>query len=278
MTKPLVLIDVDWTLLNDLFHFEPNGLKEKIMTMVAAGWQIGLMSDRPQNELMEFSDELGMNGPLLAELGNILIYPQLDICKCWRTYDERSKMSMFTKRAIITLMEKFPDLPILLSSNVRQFREFQNLNWPREKVITAVHTQRRTSLLVNVHRYGPDGLLEVGAEPVQSIARLLKTQFIDDFFTEPFLFVSEKKQGCALFHFADASKARAAKYLFDEKLADSIVMIGDMIWDDLANPRAIQLAVGNADDAYKKICRFTADKPFSTGVGQCLDWLKANYE
>jgi len=169
MAKPLVLIDVDWTLLNDLFHFEPNGLAEKIKVMTAAGWEIGLMSDRPQNELMEFSDELGMNGPLLAELGNVLIYPRLDICKCWRTYDERSKMSMFTKRAIITLMEKFPNLPILLSSNVRQFREFQNLNWPREKVIAAVHTQRRTSFLVNVHRYGPDGLMEAGAERSSSM-------------------------------------------------------------------------------------------------------------
>lgn len=277
MKKPLVLIDVDWTLLNDLFEFEPNGLKEKVATMVAAGWEIGLMSDRPQNELMEFRDELGLNGPLLAELGNILIYPRLDIVKCLRTYDERAKMSMFTKRAILTLMEKFPDLPLLLSSNVRQFREFQDLNWPREKVIAALHTQRRTSFLVNVHRYSPTGPLEAGAEPVRSIARVLRTQFKDDFFTEPFLFVSEKKQGCALFHFADASKARAAKYLFDERLTDSIAMVGDMIWDNLHDPRAIQLAVGNADEEYKKLCRFAADKPFSSGVGQCLDWLKANY-
>ena len=277
MKKPLILIDVDWTLLNDLFQFEPNGLKEKIAAMVAAGWEIGLMSDRPQNELEEFSAELALNGPLLAELGNILIYPRLDVCKCLRTYDERSQMAMFTRHAVLTLVEKFPHIPLLLSSNIRQFREFQDLNWPRDKLIAAVHTQRRTSFLVNVHRYSAAGLMDIGSEPIQSMAKALKAQFVHAFAAEPFLFISEKRQGCALFHFADAHKARAAKYLFDHKLAITIAMIGDMIWDDLKDPRAIQLAVGNADEPYKKICRFTATAPFSTGVGQCLDWLKANY-
>jgi hydroxymethylpyrimidine pyrophosphatase-like HAD family hydrolase len=275
--KPLVLMDVDWTIFNGLFEFEPNGITEKIAAMVAAGWTFGLASDRPQSELQELYAELALNGPILAELGNVLIYPKQDVIKCLRTADERLRMKLFTRQATFKLVDEFPDLPILLASNTGHFREFHRLNWPQEKLLAAVHTARRTSFLVNVHRYTGAGLVPVGPEPVQSIARLLVPLFRHEFGCDPMQFVSEKQQGCVLLHFPDANKARCAKFMFDERLADSIAMIGDSTWDNLADPRAIQLAVGNADTEYKKACRFVARAPFSAGVVECLDWLEKNY-
>lgn len=80
LPQKIVFIDVNGTLIPDdsLDGYIPEGditgLRELIEKLDQHGIKVGLCSDSPLPQLIEYSESLGLNGPIIAENGNIIYY------------------------------------------------------------------------------------------------------------------------------------------------------------------------------------------------------------
>ena len=74
MTKKLIFIDLDGTLLNDSFELSPY-TKDVLLKVSAKGHKVILASGRPPRAILPYYEELGLKTPFIAYNGTYVVNP-----------------------------------------------------------------------------------------------------------------------------------------------------------------------------------------------------------
>lgn len=284
MGKPLILIDVDRTIINTEAEITDPTLAIKISQMVKKGWEIGLCSDRPITELEHFQGPLNINGPLVGEMGATILLPHSDRQKLLLPSHTQHTFSNILMNFLAFLIKSAQEhnLYITLGRNSIDYEQKilkEHVLGTRYMYIDIARTQ---SIAMSMRTFGPAGPLRCG-EVIEDLSTSLVSLFNEFFEPEkhtnppaPMLYVNPEEWGCIIMHHPDNGKHKAGQVLLNEHGYDRIFMIGDTTFDDLKDAeRVVQLGVANAWNDYKELCQFTSRYEYSSGVAQCLIWIES---
>ncbi|MBU1132393.1 HAD hydrolase family protein [Patescibacteria group bacterium] len=274
MTKRLVLIDIDNTLVNIDLGFDgcsADQIKIALRKAMSSGLTIGLHSDRPAFDLFAIHKNLGLNGPIIAEKGNILHFPPK-----WDmepNQDHRFLMFQFLKTELLNiLLTEFSDIDVFVGKNQKMFR-FLAQNRPAEnRKIVLINNYRKLSLAFNVCEQDPESE-NLCMNLVEQTAKIIRNLFTAIFEQEPTIEIYPATRACII-HLRDSHKRNSLPKLFRQYGAGhKIIMIGDSAFDFLGKD-ITHCAVENASAEYKALCNFIAQKDRTCGVIECLKWIQ----
>ena len=272
MTNPLVLLDMDRTVLNTDFSITRlEYLKVQIRVMLRHDWRIGISSDRPLHELMHFYDLLGLNGPVVCENGAFIYVPELNAAFFTQNKIYAQKFSIFHLDVVSLLKKKFPDVDIMIGDNLNMLSILDRAEHRKEMKIALISSGRDYSFAVNVRHYRPSEPNPTTRDLLEPISKEILELFMSSFELDPNHFISYETFGCLIIHLPTNGKHVAAKRLLGELGHDRIIMIGDSKWDNLHDDRVYQMGVANATEEYKECCDFVSEYEFCDGARDCLE-------
>lgn len=278
MPRTLILCDLDHTLITSTFELTTKDVLAKIQTLQERGIQVGLNSDRPFNTLGDYAQRFQLQGPLVCERGNVI---------------HRGEEILFERAELRAIMHKvslaFIDFINQKRSTINLLiGDSENLYFPMKSSLPIGQTSGRFVLMSKFrqfsiafnsiqlfHQYSREQsrLEESAWEAHVSLGRQLQRLFVAIAGIDPNLGVYRTNLACIL-HYPGTEKSRATDHLLATDYTDQIFMIGDHPQDFLGDdPRIVHCAVGNADPIYKAKCQFVAQKNFTCGVLECLEWI-----
>lgn len=275
MERGLILLDIDKTVINSDFQITDNGLAAKIQELQKRGWTIGINSDRPFLSLMPFKKQLGMNGPIICELGNIVYIPIGNRCH-WVAPELKTKFDALFTAFVSHCKESFPGVPLMLGDGAALSQLLCMLRPEQPTSLIMLNSLRRASFAFNVKQLNGRGL-EGNTALLTELSQRGVALFQEIFQVDPLYYVDSLVYHSCIMHFPESTKTMGVKNLLEFQAFPRIAMIGDTRFDFLDIPGAIHCAVGNAYDEYKVRCDFVADREIAAGAGQCLDWIDANF-
>ena len=85
------------------------------------------------------------------------------------------------------------------------------------------------------------------------------------------------KYGIAIANASGATKKDGFSLIKNLFTDAQFFMIGDQTADFIGDASVVQCAVNNASDEYKKVSSFVAKQNFTSGLAECLEWIKQYY-
>lgn len=273
------MFDIDKTLLG--VDYKPNSehFRDVVLALRAAGWDVGLNSDTGPARIAKLALFWDCNAPIVAEFGNAIYSVENALQGLepdWiRRPDSEPFFDSVLGRFLCQVRKLFPDLYILTCEPYAGLDLLRHMEL--DKALLLVNGSRRHSLSFFVRM--PKAEQDKGKALLQSLGDLA----VDCFRRQADLDIKiplvdlNPEYMVFIMHFADSAKCQAQPFL--QERYDVIAMVGDSMNDFLARPGEVspcyQMAVGNANPAYKALCQYVASDPLTCGAIQCAEHLLA---
>lgn len=269
---PLVLLDVDETIIDTSYNTTDDGLVATVEGAITKGWQVGLHSDTPIARLAQQAATWHMNGPLVGELGNIIVPNHDDLVPMWEDEELRAAFEAIRPPFLARGQAQHPGIKFEVgNSRVARDALFRQEHFADERW-ALVDSLRQYSLSFYCLTVGPDHRGFDG-ETLASLAGI-GAHLFDQILGENPKIDLNPQYGICIIHGPRAKKHRALPAL--KAHYGPIVMIGNSMSDFLNDPDVIQCAVGNASDELKQRSAFVASSPLTTGAIEALNWAINN--
>lgn len=261
----LILFDLDKTLIDRDYRYTQAGLEQAVARAIRYGHTVGLNSDTPLAALLRIRDELGMNGPVIAERGAVVwldgeVHPTGTV--------PRDSFKMLRSRVLDELTGA-GDVEAILGDPTAIIRsQAYATKGPRQVVLSSA--LRLFSLHFAARRiegstYGHDPELLVRIEQVtREQAGLILDHIQLDWDVNP-------EYGILILHAAESCKRSGVKTLMELMSLKSAIMVGDSLFDHVDLPGVKQWAVGNAAPAYLAVCERVALGTYTAGAIELLE-------
>ena len=264
--KRLVLFDWDNTIVDNAVRINDSDFQRKIQDKVNEGWLIGLNSDTPFGRLYAWWKSLNMNGPIIAEKGGVIWYPQIEPIVLSPTKDLFVNLREKFIRAVI----KVEGYSLFFGDNTQFINSISHIA-SIDSVLIAVDAYRVCSMGLFVRRI-IDGKLVQDISTTEKVYELLISMYGSHPQISEIDFNREHSYLCI--NALDVNKSKGVKALFENWGApDDAYMVGDSMSDYLALSKVSQLAVGNASSEYKRVSERVARLNFAQGCSELLDSL-----
>ena len=266
--RPVILFDVDETLVGTDNKFNTTAFPEAVRRAQEQGWLVGLNSDSPIDRLADRAREWALDGPIVGELGNVIVPSPQDLKPLW---EDRSYRLVFDKIKGTFLQRglvEHPDVIFTLSDKEEVLQALMNMSPVSTKTWVIVHGLRKHSLAFYAYKIGPRGL-SFDKRRLRDLAGLAVHLFDQETRYNPLVDVNDD-YGICIIHEPRASKRKAVPVLKEH--FGPIVMVGNSMSDFLDDPTIVQCAVSNAHQELKNRSSFVASTPLTTGAIECLDW------
>lgn len=267
--KNLLLMDLDGTLIDESCQLTATNLEIQgtIQNLIQEEWSIGLNSDTPLEPLKHWwYDRLAMNGPIVAELGSLVWFPD------GREVVLSSTEPVFAeaKKQVIASLLSDPDITLLVG-DATEFVYTTNKLHSCTSVLVALNNFRRCSLSFFVRRIAGGGLvkdLELLRSVVAGIEHLLPQD-------ERFIWHFGRTYDIFIINAADCDKTNAIQAILASENFDRAVMLGnDEEMDFIEDARVETMAVANASDGLKLKATYVAKESHTKGVIEMLKHLQ----
>lgn len=272
MAIPLILLDVDKTMIDQNFRLTDSEVLLQIKKMIEAGWQIGLNSDRPFLQLSAFRRQWRLNGPLICEMGNA-VYSAADERPLFEDDFLRRQFNELFLEVIAEIREKYPKVTILIGDIPEILSLLDSIPSAKPESYILVSGQRRFSFGLNV-RMKISGRLIPEKALLKRTAEISVRLFSEIFRHAARAIIDYNDYGSCILHSPRANKAKGFAVLKNHCVYSAVVVIGDSQADYISDPGVVHCGVANAEDAFKRECCFVASQTFSAGVRECLDWVE----
>ncbi|TAN58745.1 hypothetical protein EPN15_00180 [Patescibacteria group bacterium] len=271
----LVLLDLDNTLIDANYNLTApkDELCAVVRELASRDIHIGLCSDSAVITLRQWTERLGLTGPIVAERGAVLwdaVEQTEEVLEISITGWFRELRELFIRE----IMRDSPEATIILGDATRIVKD-RIFSAALTTHVFAVNGFRTSSfsffacrLEQNRPSLIPDAKLlanasRIVAKIVGSLGRNKNDLFWDE----------NPKYGILIIHALSTEKWRGVSTLIDRLKPEQTVMIGDSMSDFLGLPHVAQYAVGNADPLYKDKSAFVAERSLTEGVIECLRQL-----
>ena len=261
----LVLLNLDATLIDRDYKFTSplHQLRGVVESLENMDWKIGLSSDTPLRVLIDWENEIGLNGPVVAEKGQLLMVNGKTIVKDKNIPIEFGKM--FKKAQTLLDAEG-----IKVWSDGDPVARIRNgeLIGERGETVVMLNPLRRYSLGLFVrtndgtHFRFPD--LGEYNRVLEVIKPVLEWQAIS---THNDL---NAEDGVIIIAPEGRSKRDGTKLLMQELGLKQICMVGNSMSDYLGEDIALHYAVGNASNEFKDKAICVAENGTTGGVIEIL--------
>ena len=257
----LLLLDKDLTLVDHSYNITDVGIFDAIQNIQSSGWTIGLNSDTPLDVLKHDAQELGLNGPIIAERGAIVNFDE-------RTIVNEEDMEMFShsKEALITLLQEV-GIPTESHNGLEIFEQIKAPGTPHDTKVF-FNNSRQLSIGMFFRSYDEYGVPYIDEEFTTEIAQELMPLYpnFDD------LLVDLNHEYGILILSRDSSHKRPGTMQYMQELGfTQIGMVGNSISDFIGNDIALHYAVGNSTEEFKKNADYIAEGTITSGVIEILD-------
>jgi len=263
--KKLVLMDLDRTIIDEAYQITGKNifgvLKDAESSMV-----IGLNSNTPIISLREWRNYLGIGyaNPLVAERGAILEVEGK------KHFVSKARFAFFKKNVTQAVQEAFPGTKIVLGDVTKMLigkQEFLDCS----KVVM-INDYRECSFSCYFRVINDSNQLSIDHNWSDNVLRVINNITLPLYAAKP---IYDPDYGILIINAIDADKALGAKVLINKRYSGyKLFMVGDSMSDYLGEI-AIHCAVNNAKDAFKEKSSFVAKSKHTSGVIECIDWIKA---
>ena len=280
MSEPLILLDLDHTLITTEFELTDETIFEKIRALQRRGIAVGLNSDRPFKTLNGYAERLQLAGPVICERGNVIHCGQEIL---FEQSHLRETMQAVRLAFIDLINQTHPSINLLIGDSEKLFFQLKELFRAQPFLrFVLMNKARQFSIAFNSLQmlvgFAHEQLVpeETAWQAHLELSQQLAAIFVQMSGLTPDLGVYRINHA-TIVHHPDTEKSNGTRYLLDANLASHIYMVGDTTQDFLgSDPQYTHCAVANAQPAYKANCQFVAPRPFTEGVVDCLDWITQN--
>ena len=263
--KGLILFDWDNTIVNGTAQINNQHFKAVIQAKVNEGWWIGLNSDTPLKRLQSWWKLLGMNGPIVAEKGAVIWWPNAQETRISQTFE-----IFFTLRKdVVLLLMQTPSIGLFVGDSTEFIKSVKRIVG-RDPIFVALDAYRVCSLGLFVRQVN-DGLLLKDSATAERIRELITPLLPNHPLVSP---IDLNLEHCFMsVNSLDADKATGVRVLLEKwGMTSEIIMVGDSIADYINLSEVRHFAVGNAQPAFKEKADRIAIKNFTEG---CIELLSA---
>ena len=278
MSKGLILLDLDKTLIGTNFACTDSGIFDAVNKLQAEGWTIGLNSDRALINLRRHKEMFGLNGPLICELGNIVDLGN-SAEPFWTQPELRIRFAKLTSSLLQHLCAKYPDTLTIVGDNELAKKLLTRLIAGITLPLVLFNGLRQASLAFNAIHFRAHTIQNIHPAPelLRALAEEAATMFCSIFNCESNCYVDDQVYNSCMLHHPDSSKTRGAAALLESHDYSRVFMIGDSAFDHLQIDGVLHCAVGNASAEFKPLCQFVAPHTLTSGVIDCLEWIHQNF-
>ena len=271
MTK-LILFDWDNTVVREDYLFNSAEFNSLIKSRQSDGWLIGLNSDTPLRRLINWQKPLGMNGPIIAENGAVVWWPDT------KPIITSKAESIFYKlrKDVLDILVRVQNLSLFVGDSTEFIKSVKHLSCA-DRILVVFDAYRLCSLGLFVRQLADDGALIKTNEATKEISQLLNsclpsTPLVTSI--DP----SGLPYGYLCIGAADANKSAGVKALVEaHPEISAVIMVGDSMRDyislPLDYPKIQNFAVGNACEELKQLSDYVARKQFAEGCSEILSYI-----
>jgi len=268
----LVLLDLDNTLINANYQltWSESEFRTMVQELARKDIHIGLCSDSAVITLRQWTDRLGLTGPIVAERGAVL-WNSTQQTEIILDVSETAWFRSLRESFISAVMKNFPDATLMIG-DATKFVKDQRVSAALTQHVFAINGFRVASFSFFACCLNDDRSALVPCSELLERASVLTTEMLTVYGKKKEdLFWDENSQyGILIVHARITEKRRGVLALIDYLKPEQTVMIGDGVSDFLDLPNVAQYAVGNADPRYKEKSTFVAKSFLTEGVIECL--------
>lgn len=273
MAEKTVLLDLDGTIIgNDYQLTVPEQVfAEAIARAQSKNLKVGLSSDSGSETLKAFAKRLGMNGPIVAEKGAVIAFPE----ESFRVHAETAQFTLILEAFVLQLVKESlaKKLLLVLGDVNGMSRSMMTPVWADSSspLAVLVNTLRCASLsfFARANRTGwvmdggaLDYVFEVAMGTGHRIAPKWWSRIVID---------KNPDYGICIIHHPDTDKRNALSALRERGYDGPLYMVGNSRFDWLGEG-VTHYAVANATADFKEMCTsHVSSKPLTVGVIEILD-------
>jgi len=262
MTKTLIFLDIDGTLIKPDQTINDRRLPSSIRRLSKRGFLFGLNSNRSLEDVLPIYRRFHLNGPIVLENGTYFIF-------------RKKKVFLIKNQKHIT--PRFVEG--LLRSFVKQNKLDAVISVNDSVKVLASSTTNTTPLLFLANKYrkftGSIHILRYGKRDrvlAQKLVSFIKRKFRRD--KLDFTVTRTETFGNVIFYPKQSSKGLALQRLKKYYRNYHFYMIGDELSDFKAiHPIGSFFTVGNAAPKVKKVAQYIAKDTYTKGVVETLSYL-----
>lgn len=263
MSKNVVLIDLDHTLVDENYQLTDETVKEVIAERRREGWIVGLNANAPLRTQLNRWNQLGMNGPIVVERGAAVWFPDEAFVELCRSKNIVQK----AKEAILGHIQELDETLLIHGDATGFLRNIHEVPGVSNSRLVAINGLRLFSIAFHVRRIEKEtGRLHVDVDLAEKVIEELRKYFpITDTLSE-----GQLETDYGFFHIdpIDVSKATGATKAFNDIHASRRVVIGDHIEDYVEDAEVY--AVANASQDLKNKADKVSVASYASGVKEIL--------
>jgi len=263
----LVLFDWDDTIVNSGIpcQNDDNQLKNIIQAKVNEGYWIGLNSNTPLKRLQSWWAQLGMNGPIVAEKGAVIWWPNAQEI----VVSQSSEFVFEILQELVLLFMKRTDIGLFFGDNAYFINSINRLDISNN-ILVALDAYRVCSIGMFVRKIS-DGYLIQDHETTNQIFRLISPVIPSNSLLSDLKLYS--RMDFLSIMLLDADKTRGVQLLLEKwQRSTDVIMVGDSMEDYIDLPQVRHFAVGNAHNDFKKKAYKIAKSNYTRG---CIEILSS---
>jgi len=242
--KALVFLDVDKTLINEKYELTADPIEE-IRRCNELGISIGLCSDTPIEPLRRLASKIGINGPIIGELGAVIFYPGENSIQFTHT-NETILFPVIRNELISVLAGEFPDITLFVGDNTEFVRRNVFLESYEENIIL-VSGYRQCSLAFHCQTFNKGKMCFTPNVPLLRNVTSIAVSIIGRMSRHQRLWVDQNEEyGITIIHSDQTNKKNGIGLLLDKFDIRSCSMVGDSKSDLICDSRVRQFWVQNA--------------------------------
>lgn len=276
----MALIDLDETLINKKYQLT---IPEKTFKKIAGKLErqnivMGLCSDSSVTSLKQWSDRLGISGPLIAECGAVVWEP---FFKKTAIISPRETNWFLDFRSLFIdkIIRNFDDTTLMVGDATEFIRKQEKLPAVFKNLVI-INKNRTASFSVYAKKFSKNSKKVENAPELLKEISSISEKLLKSFGKEKKdLFWDENPNyGILIIHSKKTAKKNGINFTNQRFNPDKIFMIGNSMADYVGIPSVSQLAVKNALPEYKNECEFVATKNFTGGVVELLERIMEKFE
>jgi hydroxymethylpyrimidine pyrophosphatase-like HAD family hydrolase len=261
----LILLDWDETLVDKEIKINDARLNEVLRTRMEEGWVIGLNSDTPFRRLHNWWQSLGLNGPIVAERGAVVWWPGSPPC----VISESRALFAGIRHEITDAIMDSEDYALFYGDSTEFIRSVNHIRIA-DKILVSFDAYRLCSVGMFV-RVIVDGEPTKDKAALERIERLVTDIVPHHPLVSPVLV--EREVSYIWLNCTDVDKTKGVIALLKHsETPGRIIMIGNSMNDYIDLPEVDHFAVGNAEQAFKKLALLVASDEYAKG---CVELLGA---
>jgi hypothetical protein len=264
--KKLILFDWDNTIATGTGQIDDIRLKPTIQSKIREGWFVGLNSDTPMRRLQSWWKLLEMNGPIIAEKGAVVWWPDNKEIVVSQT---EGFFNTLRNQILLSLAQQI-GISVFIGDSTNFIRSLGRLA-VNDSILVAIDAYRTCSIGLFVRRFN-NGLPYNDISAAIQVHDLLRSIVPYNPLTSPLHLNSEH---CFIsMNSLDTDKTKGTQFLLNRWGEDAeVIMVGDSPADYLSLPQVTHFAVGNAQTTLKEKAVRTATKNYSAGCVELLGTL-----